>query len=208
MRRSCVRLRSRTRTELDPAALVIHTLEVKPMVKCVVALVVGAFLTVITAAKAQTLECGYVTLRLGETEKEAVEQLSSNGYKNFASVDESQPKTFQTFLGPGDLPSHPIAPTKLCEVEFVKHKITYVERHWNEDVKSELDAIHNVVEALHAVVPAPGRATCDIFVLHQSSPEYESESAKISCGSHTIYILVGKDNGKPTYDISENIGSK
>jgi hypothetical protein len=201
-------LRSKIKPRPDPAARLLHsTIEVRPMVKFVVTLVVSAFLTVVTVAKAQTLECGYVTLRLGEPEKEAVEQLGINGYKNFASVDESQPKIFQTFLGPGGLPPHPVAPTKVCEVEFVKHKITYVARHWNENVRSELDAIHNVVEAIQAIMPPPGHATCDIFALHQPSPEHEGESATISCGSHTITIQVGKANGKSTYDISENIGS-
>lgn len=161
----------------------------------------------VTAATGQTLECGYAALRLGEAETEAVEQLNGAGYKNFAAVDASQLKTFQTFLGLGDRPSHPAAPTEVCEVEFVKHKITYVARHWTRDVKDELDAIHNVVEALHSIVPAPKRATCDMFTLYQSSPEYESKSVKISCGSHTVTIFSGKTNGKPMYDIAESIGS-
>jgi len=70
------------------------------MAKGVVGLAVGLLLAMATAAKGQMLECGYVTLRLGEPEKEAEAQLNGAGYKNFASVDESQPKTFQTFLGP------------------------------------------------------------------------------------------------------------
>ncbi len=177
------------------------------MRKDIVGLAIAMLLTMIAAAKGQTLECGSVTLRIGEPEKAAVAQLNRAGYKNFASVDESQPKTFQTFLGPEDMPSHPVAPANICEVEFVQHKITYVARHWTKDAKSDLDAIHNVVEALHAIVPAPKRATCDMVTLYQSSPEYESKSVRISCGSHTVTILSGKTRGEPTYDIAESIGS-
>jgi hypothetical protein len=83
------------------------------MARGVVGLVVGALLTVVTAAKCQTLECGYVTLHLGESEREAVQQLNNAGFKNFAPVDESQLKTMQTFLGS--------SPADICEVEFVKH---------------------------------------------------------------------------------------
>jgi hypothetical protein len=178
------------------------------MAKGFVVLAVSALLVLATAAKGQTLECGYGLLRLGEPEKEAVGQLNVAGYKNFAPVDASQLKTFQTFLGPGDLPSHPVAPpAAVCEVEFVEHKIAYVARHWTKDMKSELDAIRNVVEALHAIVPAAGRATCDIFNLQQPSPEGESKSVTISCGSHTVTILSGRTDGKSTCDIAENIGS-
>jgi hypothetical protein len=175
------------------------------MAKGVVGFLVVVLLTVVTA-KGQTLECGYATLHLGESEKQAVEELNGAGYKNFAGVDESQPKTFQIFLGPGERPSLPIAPTDVCEVEFVKHKITSVARHWTKDVKTELDAIRNVVEALHAMVPAPEHATCDVFDFYQSSPEYENKSVTISCGSHTVTIVSGKTNGRPTYDIEESIG--
>jgi len=177
------------------------------MHKDIVGLVVATLLTLTAAAKGQSLECGFVNLRVGEAEKEAVAQLNSAGYKNFASVDESQPKTLQTFLGPGDLPLHSVAPANICEVEFVQHKITYVARHWTKDVKSDVDAIHNVVEAFHALVPAPKGATCDLVTLNQSSPDNESKSVEISCGSHAVTILSGKTNGKPTYDINESIGS-
>jgi hypothetical protein len=195
------RLRCLDRTALSglPVLTLYSTLEVKPMAKGFVKFVIGALITVVTAAKGQTLECGYVTLQLGESEREAVGQLNNAGFKNFAPVDESQMKTMQTFLGssPGDI----------CEVEFVKHKVAYAARHWTKNVRNELDAIHNVVEALHAIVPAPGTATCDIFNFYQSSPEYESKSVKISCGSHTVRIQAGKTNGKPTYDITEDIGT-
>jgi hypothetical protein len=105
----------------------------------------------------------------------------------------------QTFLGS--------SPADICEVEFVKHKVTYVARHWTKDVRNQLDAIHNVVEALHSIAPPPKNATCDIFNFYQSSPEYESKSVKISCGARTVTIQAGKTDGKPTYDIAENIGS-
>jgi hypothetical protein len=178
------------------------------MRKDTVGLVVAMLLTMIAAAEGQTLECGYVTLRIGEAEKEAVAQLNGAGYKNFASVDESEPKTFQTFLGPGDLPSHPVAlPANICEVEFVQHKITYVARHWTKDVKSDLDAVHNIIEAFHAIVPFAKHDACDIFDSYQSTPEYESKSVTVSCGSHRLRVSAGKDNGKPTYDIEENIGT-
>ncbi len=177
------------------------------MTKGITGLVLGTLLTVTTAAKGQTLDCGYATLHLGEAEAEAVEQLNGVGYKNFAAVDASQLKTFQTFLGPGERPSHPTAPTDVCEVEFVKHKITYVVRHWTKNVKNELDAVHNVVEALHAIAPAAERASCEMFTFDQSSPEYQSKSVKISCGSHTVIILSGKTKGEPTYDIAESIGN-
>jgi hypothetical protein len=148
--------------------------------------------------RAQTLNCGNVTLQIGMPQAQARQALTDGGYKLSTTYD-----SIQTMFNEGAEES--------CDIVFGNGKLSYVSRSWAKGIKNETEAVGKAIDAIQSVTHGQ-KSLCTVFPWRSSEPASSSKSVSIMCGSHTItlkLLVLAQAHERPDmtiYDIEESVG--
>ena len=143
--------------------------------------------------QAESIECGPVNMRLGAPEAKARQSLAAAGY----DINTSEAPLLSAVN---------LTTKDSCTISFTGGKLVYASRYWTSNIKTELDAVRSVVDALQAITPIGQRSACEIFPYKKTSPTLSNNSVDISCNGHNVEIQSMTVNGNPMYNIEESIG--
>jgi len=181
------------------------------MKKAIVA-ATGLLLAVQAFAQTQiSLDLGSVTVWLGMPKRDALDKLSSAGYKVEewgTSKGVNGPLPDDKRLVVINKTSFPVEESwrNVYSVSFTAGHLTYADRSWFD----EKDPLASVVEAFGALTDQGSRA-CTVTYSPISSPGSSAKRVWVTCGRRSVLILRGEYeyNGRknPHFEVSERIGN-
>jgi hypothetical protein len=88
---------------------------------------------------------------------------------------------------------------------FINDQVTFVSKNWDVDVHGDLDYGRVLIGLLHKF-EEENHTNCTIKTSYQNTPDLDSKSATLACGSKQIRLYLTEYKGAKSIQITETLG--